>query len=587
MNIKTLLIAPYPGLRELALSIAQEQKDLDVIVVQADLQEAVPIVKQYEKEGIDLVISRGGTAKLLRQHTSLPVIEIQVSGYDILRILTLVKDYHNNHWIIGFTNICQGFVSVSNLLGIHIPYTIIHNQSEVDEAVEKAKAAGAQTIIGDTVTCKTAEAHGLHSILITSGKESVIEAFEQARQTYQMIQHKANEAALYKQLLHKSGAAVAMYNEQGVIQYASPTFQHRLAPMTTDLGESSIVAYFPFLDREYHALCRAIAPVEIEYVYIINDERVHLRQGHLDENYYYLRVSKPDSSPADHGLTVTALQPVMRSFSQIIGNSEPIQTMIRQGEQAAMHREPLALYGEQGTGKKTLAGIIHCEQKQPSELLLFVRLVADSRRLMDRLRSIFAYANNGTCVLQGVEQLPATRQDEIAQLIPAAAARILFLFEDSPVRLWRQKRLSPHLLKQLKPNQIRLPSLRECLDDLEEYARKFIAQYNVKYGKQIVGIDEEALKQLRRHHWKGNWKELSNVIEQAVQSARREYIGIDELRAAGFLSNETGLCLDLQKPLAEIEKEIIWKVLKEEDMNQTKAAKRLGINRSTLWRKLK
>ncbi|MGG1558091.1 PrpR N-terminal domain-containing protein [Geobacillus thermoleovorans] len=591
MTIKTLLIAPYTGLKELASSLAKEQQGLDLTVVQADLQEAIPIVKQYENKGVDLIISRGGTAQLLRQSTSLPVIEIQVSGYDILRILTLVKDYHANHWIIGFTNICQGFVSVSNLLGIYIPYTIIHDQKEVDEAVQQAKAAGAQTIIGDTITCKTAEMHGLHSILITSGKESVMEAFEQAKQTYQMIQNAAKEAKRYKQLLQQSHVSIAIYDEQGVIEYASPSFRSRLSRMGIDGGEASIRTCLPFLRNECQTLSREISPVEIEYTFTINEGQAHVRQGCLntdsEENRYYVRLTENVESHREHGLAVSVIQPAMRSFSQIIGDSEPIQAVIRQGEQATKHREPVALYGERGTGKKTLACIIHCESDETEGPLLFVRLINDDDQLVDRLHAIFTCAKRGTCILQGVEQLPTTRQDDIARLIPEATVRLIFLFEDSPAHLLRPKQLSPHLFRLFKPNQIRLPSLREYMDDLGEYARKFIAQHNAKYGKQIVGIDEDALKWLHRRDWKDNLHELNDVIERAVQAARHEYIRTEDLTAIGFFGPGNNFWLDLHKPLAEIEKEIIWKVLQEEDMNQTKAAKRLGINRSTLWRKLK
>lgn len=286
----------------------------------------------------------------------MPIIEIKVSGYDILRILTLVKDYSAHPRIIGFPNICQGFVSVSNLLGVHIPYTIIHDQEEVAEAVQQAKAGGAQTIIGDTITCKTAEAYGLQSILITSGKESVLEAFEQAKQTYQIMKNAAKQVNLYKQLLQKTKIPIAIYNENGSIQFVSSSFQKILAFMKNDSDESSIYAYFPFLDNAYKQLCQEIEPIEIQYTYAINDEWVQLRQGYLktdqNESQYYLRFSEKEDNQEEYGLSVTAMRPIMTSFSQIVGNSQPIQMVIHQAEKAAMHNEPLALYGEKGTGKK-------------------------------------------------------------------------------------------------------------------------------------------------------------------------------------------------------------------------------------------
>jgi len=596
MKIKTLLIAPYPGLKELALTLAKEQQLLDMTVVQGDLREAIPIAKQYEKEGYDLIISRGGTAQLLRQHASLPVIEIKVSGYDILRILTLVKDYNAHLRIIGFPNICQGFISVSNLLGVQIPYTIIHDQEEVEEAVQQAKAGGAQAIIGDTITCKTAEAHGLQSILITSGRESVIEAFEQAKQTYQIIENTAKQTKIYQQLLQKTKEPIVVYDENGTIQFANSSFQKILRFIKKDSDESSIYAYFPFLHNACAQLCKKIEPIEILYTFATDDELMQFRQGYLKtdnaENQYYLRFSDEEKEDRqEYGLSVAAIQPIMTSFSQIPGNSQLMQAVIKQGKKAAAHNKPVALYGEKGTGKKTLAGIIHCESKAQDGFLLLIRILEDHREIADYLKLILVHLEMGTCFFQGVERLRLEHQNHLAQLIDQTKARIIFLFHDNPIDLLRQKKLSVQIFKQFKQNQIRLPSLKEHAEDLDEYLRKFIAQYNVKYGKQIVGVQEEALKWLYSRTWKNNLQELSSVMEQAVQFANHEYIRKEDFN--DILKNtddHTQLgcsVIDLNKPLAEIEKDIIWKVLQEEEMNQTRAAKRLGINRSTLWRKLK
>jgi transcriptional regulator, propionate catabolism operon regulatory protein len=93
MAIKTLFIAPYRGLKELASVLAKQQPDLDIVIEEADLGDAIPVVKEYENKGIQFIISRGGTAKLISQFTNIPVVEIKLSGYDILRTLTLIKDY--------------------------------------------------------------------------------------------------------------------------------------------------------------------------------------------------------------------------------------------------------------------------------------------------------------------------------------------------------------------------------------------------------------------------------------------------------------------------------------------------------------
>src|SRR5690349_1680076 len=92
MGIRTLVIAPFRGLMELTANLSPELSDFDITVIQADISEVmqmVPTIKRYESEGYEMLISRGGTARFLRKHTTLPVMEIKITGYDIMRILTL------------------------------------------------------------------------------------------------------------------------------------------------------------------------------------------------------------------------------------------------------------------------------------------------------------------------------------------------------------------------------------------------------------------------------------------------------------------------------------------------------------------
>src|SRR5947209_854897 len=121
MKIKVLAIAPYPGLKGLLESISQEDSRIQMDIEVADLQNAIPIVDGAKGQPYDVIISRGGTSSVIRNHVSTPVVDIPVSGYDILRVLTLVKDSNTKVAIIGFPNICRGAAAVSSLLDFEIP----------------------------------------------------------------------------------------------------------------------------------------------------------------------------------------------------------------------------------------------------------------------------------------------------------------------------------------------------------------------------------------------------------------------------------------------------------------------------------
>lgn len=89
---KILVIAPYQGLKELFLEV-NEDLHKNIHVEMGDLYKGLAIAKEYENKGFDVIISRGATALLLQEHCQLPVVDVKISGYDILRTLTLIKGY--------------------------------------------------------------------------------------------------------------------------------------------------------------------------------------------------------------------------------------------------------------------------------------------------------------------------------------------------------------------------------------------------------------------------------------------------------------------------------------------------------------
>jgi len=136
-----------------------------------------------------------------------------------------------------------------------------------------------------------------------------------------------------------------------------------------------------------------------------------------------------------------------------------------------------------------------------------------------------------------------------------------------------------------------LPPLRERKEDIDDLIPLFIAESNSKYGKSIVGMESEVIEELKRLTWPGNIEELKRAVEAMVLRSDGHYIGRHETadileRLKQEASRPAGRELDWTGTLEEMEIQIIQRVLVEEGMNQTRAAQRLGINRSTLWRKL-
>ncbi|HLS53682.1 MAG TPA: PrpR N-terminal domain-containing protein, partial [Tissierellaceae bacterium] len=103
-RIKALGIAPYEGVKEIMDKIALEKSELDLTTYTANLEDAIDIIKN-SKENYEVIISRGGTAKLLEDYVDIPIVEISFTVYDILRSIDEAKRYTNSYSILGYHNL--------------------------------------------------------------------------------------------------------------------------------------------------------------------------------------------------------------------------------------------------------------------------------------------------------------------------------------------------------------------------------------------------------------------------------------------------------------------------------------------------
>ncbi len=156
-KIKVTIIAPYEGLVEITKRISPEFHKLSIDVHVADLQDSVPLLTSGIEADTDLFISRGGTANVIRTYTTKPVIEIPISGYDILRMILLFQAESDHTEIIAFENISHNFNKISELIQTTIPITAVTSAEQVEPAILQAKSIGRRIIVGDVITINLAK----------------------------------------------------------------------------------------------------------------------------------------------------------------------------------------------------------------------------------------------------------------------------------------------------------------------------------------------------------------------------------------------------------------------------------------------
>lgn len=173
-------IAPFNGLKLSMDNIAAHHPSVTFTSYIGDLKEGLSIAESLDPNDVDVIISRGGTALLLKDKINIPIVEIDISVYDIMRAISLAKHMNSRPVVIGFRNVTDRANVLKDLLSLDIEVITIDKESSVSPVLASLKDNGYTTVISDQVTSAVAREIGLNTILITSVEETISKSFEQA-----------------------------------------------------------------------------------------------------------------------------------------------------------------------------------------------------------------------------------------------------------------------------------------------------------------------------------------------------------------------------------------------------------------------
>ncbi|HCO12233.1 MAG TPA: sigma-54-dependent Fis family transcriptional regulator [Desulfonauticus sp.] len=299
----------------------------------------------------------------------------------------------------------------------------------------------------------------------------------------------------------------------------------------------------------------------------------------------------------------------------IIGETPQIQELKKKLNKIAVLDCPVLIIGETGTGKELIAKTIHrlsfrskekfiaihCSTFNPEILFreIFGEEYQYSNQQTRKRKGLLEAVNNGTLFLHEIEESPLMIQSMLLKFIEhkifipyggneeiKADARIIAATNSNLQEKIKAGKFREDLYYRLNAVSLELPPLRKRKDDIPLLAYYFLNKYSKEFKKNITKISAQALYKLKEYDFPGNVRELEYLIERAVILAEGEEIDTIHFPSR-FKSAMTSFRVDNFKPLAEIEKEYILRVLNYTKGNKVEAAKILGISRTSLWRKLK
>jgi len=302
------------------------------------------------------------------------------------------------------------------------------------------------------------------------------------------------------------------------------------------------------------------------------------------------------------------------ALEMVVGQSAAMQTVMATLSKVARTRATVLILGKSGTGKELIARALHQQGPDQEERFLAINCAAIPNELLESqlfghrkgaftgadkdMEGLFQRAGNGTLFLDEIGEMSLLTQAKILraieqkEILPVGASepvkvttRIIAATNKDLTKSVEVGKFREDLYYRLNVVSLLLPPLRERHEDIPELVNYLLAKQARALGKQIVGVDHPAMRVLQNATWKGNIRELDNVLQRAVILSEGPLIGLADLPAD--LVPDPNVCLDedLRAAVAHFEKRHIDRMLKQHP-DKREAAKRLGLALSSLYRKI-
>ncbi|MGV8980418.1 sigma-54 interaction domain-containing protein [Clostridium sp.] len=313
------------------------------------------------------------------------------------------------------------------------------------------------------------------------------------------------------------------------------------------------------------------------------------------------------------------------TFNDIYGDNPTMKIAIDKAKKASMSSSSVLLYAETGSGKEVFSQSIHYGGVRKDKPFIPINCAAIPALLLEGMlfgtekggftgaenkKGLFEQANHGTILLDEVNSLEPYLQSKLLRVLQEGYirpiggtksididVRIIATLNEEPAKLIESGKLRKDFYYRLCVLRINIPPLRERIDDIPIFVDKLIEKYNKILYKNIRGIDEVMMRKLQEYNWPGNIRELTNVIEAAINMADYNSILTENyfdfriandncINAQDLITNNNG-SFDLENYMSDIERTIIEKILKKNNFNVSKAARELSISRQNLQYKIK
>lgn len=614
-----LIITPHRKIQSLSKKIIRNYDGVDVKL--GLLNKGVELCKGIESKGVEAIISRGGTARMIEEVvSSIPVVEIPVSPYDLLKSIHSAKKYGKNIIVMGFENVIEGAELLGPILDINIQTYHIDNEEDGEMYIKQLINSGKKidALLGGTVAESLAFKYEIPTVQLETGGTAIKLSIKEAKRLVEVARREKEKTKQVKAILHYINEGVVSIDNNGkVITFNSAAgkimnYDHENVigqPINKLISNTRLMKVIkerkPELGELFEINKKKVLTNRVPI--IVNNKTVGAVATFQD-------VTKIQKYEEKIRRELVAKGHIAKySFSDIIGRSEILLETKEKAKRYAATPSTVLIVGASGTGKEMFAQSIHLESARKNRPFVAVNCAAIPNNLLESelfgyeegafsgarkkgKSGLFVEAHRGTIFLDEIGEISAELQTRLLRVLQEKEVRPIGSNKVIPIDVRIIAATNKDLIAEVKEGNFRsdlyyrlnilklsIPSLKDRREDVKLLSKYFIDKVASKYNK-IIEISDDALNMLEHYNWPGNIRELENIIERLVV-LNSKIITVKQIEEI-FCDYQNDDCGE-GNSLDKVKKRHILRVLSECQGNKTKAADILGISRTHLWRMLK
>ena len=633
-------IAPYEDLSHVALQVSREL-GMEVDLYVARTEEGVKVAREAVKNQCQVIVTRGVTAWLIRQSgIGVPVVEVPIGGYDILRAYYQARRFGVPIGIVDVPDVIQGLESLEDIIGeTFIKYSLKNQGEDICRGIQTIKEAGAEVVIGKMTVAREARNFGLQSVIITSGKEAVRQALTEAQRVLSVFKQEKRRSEQLNAILNFAYDGIIALDENECITVFNPVAEKLSGWKAEEAIGRKVTEVVP--KAQCHFLLKTGKPDLGEILEIGNTRVVANRVPIVVDGRpvgvvsTFQNIAKLQNLEHKVRRILSDKGHIAKyTFDNILGQSEAFQEAITIAKEYAVSQSTILIHGESGTGKEMFAHALHFAGPRQQGPFVAINCAALPENLLES--ELFGYREGaftgarkgGKPGLLELAHKGTIFLDEIGEMSPRLQARVLRVLEEReimrlgddrviPVDVWviaathrnlktmvREQTFREDLYYRINVLTLTIPPLRERGSDIIILAENFVQEFYRELNRPVPRFTPEAHRELLLYPWPGNIRELRNAMKRLSLRFNSDTISSSEVLRILELeprhegkkgAHESGINSagenhteksDLSAHVGRLEISLIEKTLQETGGNKAEAARRLKVNRTTLWRKL-